>query len=182
MIEVEIRVLLKNASDAEKKLEKKGSLKKEKNQIDEYFLHPSRDFYASPTIREYIRIRHGEKPTFEYHKAHIKEGKKTHTKEFKVEINAIDKMKEILMQLGFRPFVTVKKHRKLYDSQDFEASLDTIDDLGTFLEIEAKKDFGGIEKTKQECIRFLKNLGIKYIPAPEKGYPDMLAQKLIQNK
>jgi predicted adenylyl cyclase CyaB len=182
MIEVEIRTMLKDVSEAEKKLEEKGRLKNEKIQVDEYFSHPSRDFYANPKIREYVRIRHGEKPTFEYHKAHITNGKKSHSEEFEVSIDSIKKMKEILEQLGFKPFVTVKKQRKVFDYGNFEACLDSVDGAGVFLEIESKKDFGTVEKTRQECINFLKQLGIKYVPAPEKGYPDMLAEKLTQNK
>ena len=177
MIEVEIRTLIENYSDTENKL-KSYPLVKQKIQIDEYFSHPSRDFYANPVLREYLRIRHDKKPCLEYHKAHIKNGKKTHTEEFEVIIEDTAKMKEILLQLGFKPLVTVEKDRKIFDCGEFEASLDNIKELGSFLEIEAKRDFGGIEKTIQECINFLEKLGLEYMPAPQKGYPDMLVEKL----
>ncbi len=177
MIEVEIRTIVGNSEEAGKKLQK-YPLIKNKMQTDEYFSHPSRDFYANPILREYVRIRHGKNPTFEYHKAHIKNGKKTHSEEFEVAIEDVKKMKGILEQLGFKPFVTVKKARKTFDCGKFEACLDTIESLGTFLEIEAKENLGGIEKTRQECINFLKKLEIEYVPAPDKGYPDMLAEKI----
>lgn len=182
MIEIEIRSIINNCAEAEKKLAEKLTLKKYKEQVDEYFSHPSKNFYANPLLREYIRIRQGQEPVLEYHKAHIKNGKKTHTEEFEVKIESVEKMREILIQLGFKPLVTVKKSRKVFENQDFEACLDHIEELGTFIEIEAKKDFGGNEKTKQACIDFLKQLNLKYNPAPEKGYPDMLAEKLTQKE
>ncbi len=182
MIEIEIRTRVKNLNEMEKKLMQKLELKKERKQIDEYFSHPSKNFYEKPGIREYLRIRHGAQPTLEYHIAHIKEGKKKYTEEFEIEVENVAKMREILTLLGFKPFVTVKKHRKVFENQDFKACFDKISKLGSFLEIEAKKNFGGSEKTKQACIDFLKQLELDYTPAPEKGYPDMLAEKITQNK
>ncbi len=180
MIEVEIRTLLKDAKAAETTLKNKFPIVKQKRQTDEYFSHPSRNFYADSKLHEYLRIRHDSgNCSFDYHIAHISNGKKTHTEEFEVKFEDAKKMKEILLNLGFKQLVVVDKDRRVFDCGNFEACLDSIRGLGNFLEIEAKKDFGGIEKTKQECINFLKNIGVEYIPAPEKGYPDMLIEKLI---
>jgi adenylate cyclase class 2 len=181
MIEVEIRTVVQDHSSVEKTLSQNYGLVKQKSQVDEYFSHPSRDFYANPKIREYLRIRtEKNKCNLAYHKAHLKDGKKTHTDEYEVNIEDSTKIKEILLNLGFKPFVTVTKNRQVFDCNEFEASLDHIKELGYFLEIEAKKDFGGIEKTQQECINFLEKIGVQYIPAPDKGYPDMIAEKLIK--
>lgn len=45
------------------------------------------------------------------------------------------------------------------------------------MEVEAKKDFGGVEKTNDECFAFLKKIGADFVPAPNMGYPDMVAEK-----
>lgn len=183
MIEVEIRSLLKNTKETETILRSKFPIIKQKHQMDEYFSHPSKGFYANSELREYLRIRQDSNNcSFDYHKAHISNGKKTHTEEFEVNIGDAQKLKEILLGLGFKPLVIVDKERKVFDCGDFEASLDSIRELGDFLEIEAKKDFGGIDKTKQKCIDFLKDIGVAYIPAPEKSYPDMLIEKLTQKQ
>jgi len=180
-IEVEIRSIVRDAEAVEEKLKLAGSFKGEKVQIDEYFLHPSRDFFGKKNVREYLRIRQQkEKASLEYHLAHLKEGKKTHSDEFVVGIEDAEKMRQLLLLLGFKEWVSVEKKRKVFECQDFEADLDEIKGLGTFLEIEAKKDFGGVEKTSEKCIAFLKEIGVKYEPSPEKGYPDMLAEKLLQ--
>jgi|SRR3989338_1364983 len=180
MIEVEIRTLLKDAKAAETALKNKFPIVKQKRQTDEYFSHPSRNFYADSKLHEYLRIRQDSgNCSLDYHIAHISDGKKTHTEEFEVRVEDAKKIKEILLKLGFKQLVVVDKDRRVFDCGYFEACLDSIGGLGNFLEIEAKKDFGGVEKTRQECINFLKNIGAEYIPAPEKGYPDMLIEKLI---
>lgn len=182
MIEVEIRTIVKNPIEVENQLSQNYKLIKQKRQVDEYFLHPSRDFYENPVIREYLRIRtEGVNSILAYHKAYIKDGKKTHTEEYEVKAEDSSKLKEIFLNLSFKPFVTVTKNRKVFDCGDFEACLDHIEELGYFLEIEAKKDFGSISQTEKECFNFLKKIGVEYFPAPDKGYPDMIADKLTKN-
>lgn len=182
MIEVEIRILLEDAKAIETILKNKFPIIKQKHQVDEYFSHPTRNFYANAALHEYLRIRQDSGScSLDYHIAHITKGKKMHTEEFEVKVEDAQKLREILLNLGFKPLVVVDKDRKIFDCTDFEACLDSIKDLGNFLEIEAKRDFGGIEKTRQECIDFLKNIGIDYKPAPEMGYPDMLIERLAKN-
>lgn len=177
-IEVEIRSIVGAPEQVKKRLSEKFPLIKEKQQTDYYFSHPSRNFYAKQELREYLRVRTEKgKQSLEYHKAHLQNGYKTHSEEFEVKIEDAEKTKEILEQLGFRPLVTVSKTRLAFDCGDFEADLDFIDGLGCFLEIEAKKDFGGVKKTEQKCVEFLESLGIPFVPSPEKGYPDLLMEK-----
>jgi len=176
MIEVEIRSIVKDAVALESLLRKKCVFAKEKHQVDEYFLHPCRDFYANPEMFEYLRIRSDPKVSFEYMKCHRKNGIKTHTEEFETDIKDPVILKEILLYLGFKSLAVVEKNRKYFDFKDFEFCLDSIKGLGFFLEVEAKKDLGGIDKTKQACIDVLKELCIEFIPTPEKGYPDMVIE------
>ncbi len=46
------------------------------------------------------------------------------------------------------------------------------------MEVEAKKNFGGIDKTRKACSDFLDRLNIKYKVKKDMGYPRMLYQKL----
>jgi len=181
-IEVEIRTICNNPIELEKKLSSLFPIVKTKHQVDEYFLHPLRDFYSNPSFKEYLRIRiDGQKTVLAYHKAFLKDGKKTHTEEHELLVENYSEMKSVLESLSFKPFVTVTKERKVFDAGDFELCFDYIKELGYFLEVEAKKDFGGIDKTTQECFNFLKKIGADFIPAPNMGYPDMVAEK-IQKK
>lgn len=122
------------------------------------------------------------KKNLEYLQAHIQNGHKTHSTEFEAKIEEPEKTREILLQLGFKPWLTVKKNRKAFDCTDFEADLDFIEGLGCFLEIEAKRNFGSIEKTEKKCVEFLESLGIEYHPTPEKGYPELLLEKVAKKQ
>ena len=46
------------------------------------------------------------------------------------------------------------------------------------MEVEAKKDFGGIEITRKHCEEFLNKLEIQYEQNKDAGYPRMLYKKL----
>ncbi len=74
--------------------------------------------------------------------------------------------------------VTVVKTRKYFNCGNFEVTLDKVENLGNFIEVEAKKNFGGIEKTKKSCLNFLKSLNVKYEIKSQMGYPRMLYRKL----
>ena len=67
----------------------------------------------------------------------------------KQQINKIYKSRNFL---DFKKVITVDKTREIYDCKDFEVVLDNVKNLGNFLEIEAKKDLGGLEKTKQSLL------------------------------
>jgi len=78
--------------------------------------------------------------------------------------------------------VTVIKNRAYFDCGDFEVTLDQIKDLGDFMEIEANKDFGGLQKTRKACLDFLKTLNIEYEMKRLMGFPRMLYRKLKRKK
>lgn len=142
-IEVEVRAICNNPVELEKKLSSLFPLIKQKHQVDEYFSHPLRDFYSNPDCIEYLRIRNdGSKFVFAYHKAFIKNGVKTHTKEHELSVEDPFEMKEILLGLSFRPFVTVSKDRKVFDGGDFELVLSSSKNLVTFWKLKPKKILG----------------------------------------
>ncbi|PIV45255.1 MAG: hypothetical protein COS25_00755 [Candidatus Nealsonbacteria bacterium CG02_land_8_20_14_3_00_37_10] len=87
-------------------------------------------------------------------------------------------VEEIFRKIGLIPKVTVVKTRKYFDCGSFEVTLDQLKGLGDFMEVEAKKNFGGIDKTRKACSDFLDRLNIKYKVKKDMGYPRMLYQKL----
>jgi len=78
--------------------------------------------------------------------------------------------------------ITVIKTRKYFDFGDFEVTLNRVKDLGDFMEIEANKDFGGLQKTRKACLDFLKTLNIEYEMKRLMGFPRMLYRKLKRKK
>lgn len=177
--EVEIRVIIKNPAQIEEQLLMVGKFIKSRKQIDKYFVPPQKDYFAiKPTI-EYLRVRYENgKNHLNYSFCHLdKNNCLISTDEYETTIEKPEIAEQILKKMGMIHKVTVTKTRKYFEIQNFEVTLDHIDELGDFMEIEAKKDFGNINKTRQACFQLLEKLGVDYKKCPEMGYPDMLIEK-----
>jgi len=182
--EVELQIIIKNPTAVEKKIRKIGKFIKSRKQIDKYFVPPQRDFFKKEPPIEYLRIR------FEKGKSHLnysflhfgKDGWLKATDEYETLIEGPEIVKEIFKKIGMIPKVTVIKTRKYFNCSDFEVTLDRVKGLGNFMEIEAKKVFGNIAKTRKACSAFLKNLNIEYELRSQMGYPRMLYRKLEKKK
>ena len=181
-VEVEIQVIIKNPEKIEARLKEVGKFIKSRKQIDKYFVTPQRDFFAAKDIpNEYLRVRYEEdKNHLNYSFLHFgDDGWLESTDEYETLIDKPEVIEEIFNKIGLIPKVTVEKIRKYFDCGDFEVNLDNIKDLGNFMEVEAKKDFGGVDKTRKACSDFLNNLNVEYKIQKEMGYPRMLYKKLI---
>ena len=174
--EVEIRVIIKDPFQVEKKLSRIGKFLKSRKQIDKYFVPPQNDFFAQKPTLEYLRVRHErDKSSLNYSFCHTnKEGHLLSTDEYETLVEKADVAEDILLKMGMVPKVTVIKTRKYFEIDEFKVTLDHIAELGYFLEIEAKKDFGGAEKTLEACFKLLNKLDIEYKKSPQMGYPDMI--------
>ncbi|MFC1629882.1 class IV adenylate cyclase [Patescibacteria group bacterium] len=183
-IEVEIQVIIKNPIAAEKKLRKVGKFLKTRKQIDKYFVIPQRNFFKKKPPIEYLRVRSEKnKNHLNYSFLHFgKNGWLKSTDEYETLIDKPEVVEEIFKKIELIPEITVIKMRKYFDCGNFEVTLDKIKGLGNFMEIEARRNFGSIKKTRQACSVFLKKLNIKYEIRREMGYPWMLYQKLKNNK
>lgn len=178
--EVEVQVIIKNPADVERKLKKIGKFVKTRKQIDKYFIPPQRDFFKKEPPVEYLRIR------FEKGKNHLnysflhfdKMGWLRVTDEYETFVDKPEIVEEIFRKIGLILKVTVIKTREYFDCGDFEVTLDQVKGLGNFMEIEAKRNFDGVNKTRKACLDFLKSLNVEYEMRPQMGYPRMLYRKL----
>ena len=179
-IEIEICVKLENFDKVRLKLEKIGKFIKTIRQVDTYFNPPQRDFMSLEKPVEFLRIRNNDNKefSFDYHYCHRKEDQsKSHTAELEISISDPEILKKILESLNFKEIATVDKTREVWDCCDFEVVLDYVKELGSFMEIEAKKDLGGINQTTAACHTFLKELNITYLGFSTQGYLSNLLEK-----
>ena len=181
-IEVEIQAKIENPREVEYKLKKVGEYLRTRKQTDKYFVLPQRDFFAKDPPIEYLRVRYEQdKNHLNYSFLHFdKKGWLKATDEYETLIERPEIVEEIFKKMGFIPKVTVSKIRKYFNCGDFEVTLDKVEQLGNFIEVEAKKNFGSIDKTRKACQNFLDNLKIKYEIKKLQGYPYMLYRKLKQ--
>lgn len=181
MIEVEIRARIKNSGEIKNELEKIGAkfIKTEK-QTDRIFGHPM-FLDSEKMIIEggfSARIREVDnKKSLEFKEILRKSG----GIEIKSELSSIDTGLKFLEKLGFKEAFVVSKLRELYSYNDFIICLDSVNQLGDFVEIEKMIESSeDINKVRKECIKLLKILS----PSSQienKKYGDLMQEILNKN-
>jgi adenylate cyclase class 2 len=138
MIEVEVKAHAQDLEAIETNLRGIGAhWVKEEYQEDLYFNAPHRDFAVTD---EALRVRRvsdekGDHNFVTYKGAKLDSVSKTR-KEIEVGIKDPVKMEDIFENIGFRPAAPVKKHRIIYCLDDVIITLDRVQNVGNFLEIE----------------------------------------------
>jgi adenylate cyclase class 2 len=150
-------------------------------QADRYFGHPSRDFGQTD---EALRIRSMEGRSFVTYKGpKIDTTTKTRRElEFPLHDGDADGslFAELLLALGFRPVATVRKSRRKFHishaGRNVEGSIDDVEGVGTFVELELGADEATLEQTKQ-IIRELA-AEIELGPIERRSYLEMLLMRI----
>lgn len=133
MLEIEVKVPVESLAVVEKRLlQLNANLVGEKDQQDVYYAHPSKDFGSTD---EALRLRSdGTKRVLTYKGPKLDSRSKTREEiEFPVDT---DLMGTVLERLGFVRFIKIVKVRKVYLLGDVEVSLDKVEGLGEYVELE----------------------------------------------
>lgn len=141
MIEVEIKIPVKNIDEIKEKLLQNGFIyQKTVVETDTYY---TSDHYEMRKKDKALRIRKTENLDTGEVKAQLNcKGPKLDQvsmtrKETEIEIQEPEKMEEILKELEFYPaFCRVKKTRAYYSKNHMTAAADQVEHLGSFLELE----------------------------------------------
>jgi adenylate cyclase class 2 len=163
MIEVEVKAKIESFSEMEEKLDKIGAIKTKKEfQEDIYFNSPVVDFAQTD---EALRIR----TTKENDKTNIfitykgpKIDKQSKTRrEIEMGIEDSQKCSGIFEAIGFKKVRTVRKNRQYYTFENFEISLDDIEGLDPYMEIEiALSDGEDYSEAQKSIFDLFERLGI----------------------
>lgn len=132
-------------------------------QRDTYFAHPQRDFAQTD---EAFRIRSVDGANrLTYKGPKIDASSKTR---HEIEVSFAEgaetrgKMIAILLSLGFREVLTVVKHRRLYrvrwEDRDIELAMDSVADLGQFVELETMSPQSDWPSAKDSVARLAAHL------------------------
>lgn len=138
----------------------------EQSQSDRYFAHPSRDFGETD---EAFRIRHSGDETKLTYKGPLMD-KATKTRR-EIELSLADgaktaeDMTEMLTALGFSEVRAVKKTRTPYyltwQGREMEVSLDQVEGLGSFLEIETLAGEADREQAQDAILALAKHWNLE---------------------
>jgi len=165
--EVELKFPIPDAADLTLQLIGRGAVQgRVVHQCDLYFRHPSRDFQQT---HEALRIRRSGDDVFITYKGPIvdKQTKTRHEIEIAVgrTPDDFDRMRELLVMLGFQPVRPVEKTRAVFhlawEGRDLELAVDSVDNLGTFLEIEALAEENERDSARDSILRLAERLNLK---------------------
>ena len=163
MIEVEVKAKINSFIEMEEKLESIGA-QKSKNEFQEdiYFNSPVVDFAETD---EALRIRTTKEDDnvnifITYKGPKIDKESKTR-KEIEMGIEDSQKCSDIFEAIGFRKVRTVRKNRQYYNYENFEISLDDIEGLDPYMEIEiALEDGSDYSEAQTSIFELFEKLGI----------------------
>ena len=163
MIEVEVKAKISSFKEIEEKLAQIGAVKtKEEFQEDIYFNSPVADFAKTD---EALRIRtteqNGKTNIFITYKGPKIDAKSKTRKEIEMGIADSGKCSDIFEAIGFRKVRTVRKNRQYFAYENFEISLDDIEGLEPYMEIEiALEDGEDYSEAQNSIFELFEKLGI----------------------
>lgn len=125
---------------------KKAEFLEERIEEDDYFSSPIKNFEETD---EALRIRKsGENTILTYKGPKIDAISKSREE---IEVLVSGDIDPLLQRLGFNKFIRIKKKRKLYRYKEFTVTIDDVEGLGEYIEIELKSE-------NKEDVRKIENL------------------------
>ncbi|MHA2135605.1 MAG: class IV adenylate cyclase [Candidatus Thorarchaeota archaeon] len=188
-IEVEVKIPVTDSAQVFDVLSNLGAREtKSESQVDDYYDHPCRQFSSTD---EALRLRtrlHGSvsdetlDPSYPRSELTYK-GKKIdlHSKT-RVELSSgivdADSFKSILEELGFNYVASIAKKRTYFALDNFTISIDEVEELGSFVELELvvlSKD--QIDSTRESIFEIVKRMGLNPEDSTLSSYLELLLEK-----
>ena len=163
MIEVEVKAKINSFEEMEERLTEIGAEKTKKEfQEDIYFNSPVVDFAETD---EALRIRttkeNNKTNIFMTYKGPKIDSKSKTRKEIKMGIEDSEKCADIFEEIGFKKVRAVRKNRQYFEYENFEISLDDIEGLEPYMEIEiALNDGEDYSEAQNRIFKLFERLGI----------------------
>jgi adenylate cyclase class 2 len=183
MYEVEVKARLKDRQAFKTKLEGLGcKFSEELHQIDDIFT-PTNEEFPPPMGRPVLRIR-TQNGKFIF-TLKINQSSRTDCIEREVVFDKKEQMQDIIKLMGFKHDVTVEKKRIKTMYKDVEIVLDTVDQLGEFVEAEKIVTESNPEVRKQiqeELMNLLVELGVERSDQVIDGKYDIMLEEKLKGK
>jgi len=162
MYEVELKLSADHESLGDRLAELGATHTATVTQIDTYYDAPHRSFADTD---EALRIRReqpadGESVAKLTYKGPLVEAASKTREEHETAVADDDALSGVLSGLGFEPAAVVEKQREFYQLDGYTIALDTVDGLGTFVEIEQETTEDNIVSVRENAIALLEQLGL----------------------
>ncbi len=180
-IEIEAKFPLYNKKETIFKLKELGKTIEENNcQKDIYYTPAHENFLKKKPISEWLRIRNTkEEKTINYKNWSNSNGNnKISCKEIEIEIDDYNGMIEMLNALDFKQIIVVEKTRNSFEYNNIVISIDSIENLGDFIELEFKTNLYDNENESMKYIMdTIEELNVKVGEQIFAGYPQLVMEK-----
>ncbi|MHA2379531.1 MAG: class IV adenylate cyclase [Candidatus Thorarchaeota archaeon] len=188
--EVEVKTPIGDLESIRNALERIGAQQlNSETQADAYYDHPCRAFQETDeALRLRSRLPHPQEPAvgvdesrplyeLTYKGPKVDPLSKTRI-ELSVGLFDISTVKSLLVYLGFRHVADMVKKRVFYSLDDFTLSLDEVEGVGDFLEIEQVVDSKGrIEPIREKMFVVLERLGLEPKTSTRESYLEMFLER-----
>ena len=182
----EIEVLVDFDDSKEKTLEilSRFEFLREVNYYDTYYEDPLRDNLKPEKnlrINEIFRVRRvGKDCLITYKKNHFEGKRWVYSDEYETKAENYETIEKIVSMLGLKEQIVVNNNRRYYKYNDYEITLDCIENYGCFIEVEKMSDEDvDVNKIKDEIRKFISTLGLTNVRELNIGKNQlMLAKKL----
>jgi adenylate cyclase class 2 len=177
MYEVEVKV----AADLNVVAERLGELGATRTgdvvQVDTYYDAPHREFAETD---EALRVRResrdgGTEARITY-KGPLVEAESKTREEHETGVGSGETADAIFANLGFEPAATVTKDRQCYRYKGYTVTLDAVEDVGEFVEVETETDADGVEAARKGAFEVLDELGLDPAEQTRTSYLGMLLE------
>ena len=174
MYEHEIKFEVKKLDNLLKILdEQKVEFYKEKHQIDKVWILKDADGTKLESGKPVVRTREENDKVMLTLKIELEHGT---FEEHETEIENLAAAEGMLGALGLRKLVTIDKHRKMTKLNEFTLCIDSVKDLGDFLEIEFVSETKD-DDAKQKIITLASTFGINESDIVKNTYNTLLCRK-----
>jgi adenylate cyclase class 2 len=175
MYEVELKVRAGHDTVRQRLDEQEAESVDAVGQTDVYYDAPHRDFAATD---EALRIRQevaldevgvddagfgwptDEGTTMLTYKGPLVDDRSKTREEFETAVADRHAMESILDGLGFEPAATVRKRRRRFSLSGYTVTLDEVDGLGEYVEVETAVETDDIEAAREGAVEVLDALGL----------------------
>lgn len=183
MIEIEIKAKITNPKIAFEKIQDIGGVYSHTEiQRDIYFNGESKDFKKTDEALRIREIPDGDDfiniLTFKGPK--LDSETKTR-KEIEVSIDNKENMTDILINLGYKPSAIVNKVRRIFKYDEYTITVDKLNELGYFIEIEfVAEDTENIDSIQEKIFEIFKKMDITE-GFEKASYLELLEKNKINN-
>jgi len=177
MYEVEVKVAADLTIVADRLDDVGAELTGDVEQVDIYYDAPHREFAETDeALRVRRETREGETEARITYKGPLIEAESKTREEVETGVDDGAKADTIFEQLGFEPAATVRKDRRFYRYDGYTVTLDAVEDVGEFVEVETETDESGVELAREGAFEVLRALGLDPEDQTRTSYLGMLLE------